>query len=189
MHCTFHCVFSLCNFHVFIYQSHSKPNGVNQTIIRCFEKGWPSIVQTAAAENKEQDTLSNIIFIHLNPFKLQLFYWGLHWSRGSIDVEKLLEKPPMVFFFFWPCCRLGICNFTKNVFLSKVFAQICCYLSKFQDILRNFFPRETFRLWLLTVVRFSKYLFKQKLYIQGRTLKGLRKSMTFSISSGSLVAI
>ena len=93
--------------------------------------------------------------------------------------KNYLKKPAMVFLFY----------FTKNVFLSKVFAQICCYLSKFQDILRNFFPRETFRLWLLTVVRFSKYLFKQKLYIQGRTLKGLRKSMTFSISSGSLVAI
>ena len=30
MHCTFHCVFSLSNFHVSFYQSISKANGVTQ---------------------------------------------------------------------------------------------------------------------------------------------------------------
>ena len=53
----------------------------------------------------------------------------------------------------------------------KVFAQICCYLSKFRDILGKFISQKNIWLWLLTVKRFSKYSFPQKLYIQGRALE------------------
>ena len=64
----------------------------------------------------------------------------------------------------------------KNVFLNK------------------YFPRFSFRFvviiccWrLLTVVRFSKYLFPQK-YLQGRAL-GSEKPKTLSVSSGSLIVM
>ena len=53
----------------------------------------------------------------------------------------------------------------------KVFAQICCYLSKFRDILGKFISQKNIWLWLLTVKRFSKYSFPQKFYIQGGALE------------------
>ena len=66
MHCTFHCVFSLSNFQVFFYQSHSKVNDVNQAILLCFKRLTihQFNVQTTTADNEEQDTLSNMISIH-----------------------------------------------------------------------------------------------------------------------------
>ena len=51
------------------------------------------------------------------------------------------------------------------------FVSICCYLSKFRDILGKFISQKNIWLWLLTVKRFSKYSFPQKLYIQGRALE------------------
>ena len=66
MHCAFHCVFTLCSFHISFYHSHSKSNSVNLTIPLCFLKDWPIYhfnVQTAMVEDKEQDTLSNIISV------------------------------------------------------------------------------------------------------------------------------
>ena len=49
-------------------------------------------VQTAKAEKKkkEQHTLSNITSIQFEG--CDFFLWGLLWSRGSLDVDKLLEK-------------------------------------------------------------------------------------------------
>ena len=52
----------------------------------------------------------------------------------------------------------------------KVFAQICCYLSKFRDILGKFISKKNICFWLPTVKRFSKYSFPQNIYIQGRAL-------------------
>ena len=82
---------------------------------------------------------------------------------------------------------VGVSNSTKNVFLSKFFSRfslrfivICQNFAIFQE---SSFSRKTC-LWLLNVLRFSKYLFPQKLYIQGRTLVSeKRKPKTFSISS------
>ena len=51
------------------------------------------------------------------------------------------------------------------------FVSICCYLSKFRDILGKFISQKNIWLWLLTVKRFSKYSFPQKFYIQGRALE------------------
>ena len=47
-------------------------------------------IQTATAENKEQDTLSNIVSIQFQ--NCDFFLWGLLWSRGSLNIDKLLEK-------------------------------------------------------------------------------------------------
>ena len=43
-------------------------------------------MQTATAENKEKDTLSNIISIQFQ--NCDFLLWDLLWSRGSLDVDK-----------------------------------------------------------------------------------------------------
>ena len=146
MYCFFYYVFSLCNFHVSFYHSHSKANGVNQTIHLCFVKDWPSITSTCklrTAENKEQDTLSNIMYIQFQ--NCDFFLWGLIWSRDSLDVDKLLGIYQWWGSFFWQNCRLGVSNFTKNVFFSKYFSRFSLrfvVISKFRDFLRKFISQK-----------------------------------------------
>ena len=76
--------------------------------------------------------------------------------------------------------------FSRHVFF-KVFAQICCYLSKLRDILGKFISQKNL-VMAANRLRFSKYLFPQNLYIQDRTL-GSGKPKKFSISRGSLVVL
>ena len=147
------CVYSL-NFlffslNVLYYQSHSKTNGVNQEILLCFVKGWPSIklnVQTAPAESEEQDTLSNIIFIQFQ--KCDFFHWGLLWSRGSLDVDKLPEK-----YQWWVSLFLAVTDWVsaslpKFYSLASTFQGFCSDLLlsiKISQYFRKFcFPEKPF---------------------------------------------
>ena len=43
-------------------------------------------MQTATAENKEQDTLINITSIQFQ--NCDYLLWDLLWSRGSLDVDE-----------------------------------------------------------------------------------------------------
>ena len=63
--------------------------------------------QTAVTENKEQNTLGNLITIQFQ--NCSSMFWGLIWSRGYVDVDKLLEKYLWWGSFFWQSCRLGVC--------------------------------------------------------------------------------
>ena len=103
--------------------------------------------------------------------------------------KNYLKNLQWCFFFFDHVAGWGSATLPKMYSLARFSLRFVVIYQNFEIFYEIFFPRKTFRLWVLTIVRFSKYLFQQKLYIQGRTLKGLRKSMTFSISSGSLVAI
>ena len=54
-----------------LYRSHSKANATNQAILFCFRKRLnidQSKIQTATAENEEQYTMSNIIYIEFPTF-------------------------------------------------------------------------------------------------------------------------
>ena len=76
-----------------------------------------SNIQTAAAKNEEQYTLSNIIYIQ---FQNCCFF-----PLGSILKKVLLksrESNSKIFvmeLFFRQNCRLRVCYFTKNLFLYK----------------------------------------------------------------------
>ena len=131
-------------------------------------------VQTATAENKEQDTLSNVTSIPSNPFKLWLFPLRSTLKQGLHRCRQITWKIPVMVFIFLTKLQVGVSSSTKDVFLSKYFSR---FLLGFVVIYQNLptfceslFPRKMFMLSLLTVVRFSKYLFRQKLYIQDRTV-------------------
>ena len=78
MHCTFHYVLSLCNLHVSFYQSHSKSN--DYYLFRKRLTNHQFNVQTATAENIEQDTLSNTILIQ---FLIMIFCFEVYFEAGS----------------------------------------------------------------------------------------------------------
>ena len=171
IHCNFHCVSSLFNFHVSFYQSHTKVNGVNQAILFGFRKRLTISrfkVQTATAGNEKRDTLTNMISIQFQNF--DFFLWALLWSRWSLDIDKFHKKYQQWGSLFWLSRRLLVCKFTLNVFLRNYFPRFSLrFVVIYQTLkifLENIFPRKTW-LWQLTVVRFSQYSFPQKLYIQG----------------------
>ena len=78
-------------------------------------------VPTATAEIEKQDNLSNIISIQFQ--NCDFFLWGILWSRGSVNVDKLHEKYQYWGSFFWQSCRMRVCSFTKNALLSKYFSR------------------------------------------------------------------
>ena len=130
-HSNFRCVFSLCNSHVSIYQSHSKANGVNQTILLCFLKGWPSISSTYKTQRlKMKNNIPWVTYIH-SVSKLRLFF-EVYFEAGAPNGVHSFDK----------VSGGGSAILTKNILLSKYFsrffAQICCYESKFRDILGKF---------------------------------------------------
>ena len=64
-----------------LYRSHSKANATNQAILFCFRKRLnidQSKIQTATAENEEQYTMSNIIYIEFPTF----YFFSLYFEAG-----------------------------------------------------------------------------------------------------------
>ena len=120
-------------------------------------------VQTATAENEKQDTLTNMISVQFQ--SCDLFLCCLLCSRACLDIVKFHKKYQQCDSLFCQSCRLLICKFTKNAFLSKYFPRFSLRVVIYQTLkifLEHLFPRKTW-LWQLTVVRFSHYSFPQNL--------------------------
>ena len=91
-YCNFHVIFmcTFCKFQLSFYQSHLKTNSVNQRFfsVFCNRLTIQQVnVQTAMAENKEQDTFSNIIYIQFS--NCDSFLWGLVWSSGLLRCRQV----------------------------------------------------------------------------------------------------
>ena len=73
----------------FLYRFHWKANVVNQTILYCVRKRLTidqSNVQTVMAENQEQYTLSNIIYIE---FQNISFFLGYTLKQGLLRYRQI----------------------------------------------------------------------------------------------------
>ena len=141
--------------------------------------------QTAATENKEQNTLGNITTIQFQ--NCGFMFWGLIWSRGYVDVDKLLEKYLWWGSFFWRSCRLGVCI---------TLPRMCSLASSFQgfrsDLLlsskRKFSSQKN--ILVVTANRCFRIFIPTKIIYSGSDIRvGLRKPKMSSTSSWSLVVL
>ena len=115
MYYTFHCELPHCTFHVFL----SFLLIVLKTRYCSFKRKKSIIgqlnVQGATAENEEQYTLSNIMYIGFQnscSFFEVLFDKQLLLKGRQINWKTLVVK-----FIFWQSYRLWTCNFTKKALL------------------------------------------------------------------------
>ena len=141
--------------------------------------------QTAATENKEQNTLGNITTIQFQ--NCGFMFWGLIWSRGYVDVDKLLEKYLWWGSFFWRSCRLGVCI---------TLPRMCSLASSFQgfrsDLLlsskRKFSSQKN--ILVVTANRCFRIFIPTKIIYSGSDIRvGLGKPKMSSTSSWSLVVL
>ena len=142
MHCTFHCVFSLCNFHVCIYQSHSKANGVNQTILLCFVKKVddPSVQRTNCNSWKWRTRYFEWHNIH-SISKLGVFSLRYTSKQGLLRCRQIIQKIPVMELTFLTMLETGGLQLYKKMYsLASVFQSFC------PDLLlsiKSFIPTKT----------------------------------------------
>ena len=116
-HCIFHCVFSLCTFHVSFYHSHSKANGVNLTILLCKRFSTHHYnVQTATAEKKKQQLSNNNIYLIS---KMWLFPLRSNLKQGLLRYKQNTWKMPVMGFIFLAKLQAG-CLQLYHIFLIKM---------------------------------------------------------------------
>lgn len=113
MHCSFNCVLSLCNFHIsFLFTDCTrKETLVIKRFFFAFVKGWTSISQTNNLQRMKMK--SDTLFTLSSTLK-----------QGLLSFRPISWQKHVMRFIFWQSCMLRVCNFTKNVFLSKHFRRI-----------------------------------------------------------------
>ena len=112
-----------------------------------FIKDLPAVsqsnVQAVTAENEEQHTLSNIIYIKFN--NCCSFSWRPILKEVLLNVHKPINQ---WISFFRQFCMLRVCSFTKNMlfymYFPRFLGRFIVIYKEFLEILRTYVSRKTF---------------------------------------------